>query len=410
MTWNDTCTNSEFFSYTGQTTAESDCNDTSSVFWPNFVAPIGASGGASNCVESTDRSVSSCTGGYAKPSWQSGLGVPNDGARDVPDVSLFASNGFNGTFYVVCETDMYGGCANDPEGMVAIGGTSASAPAFAGIMAMVNQATGSRQGNANYVFYALAAQPQASCDSTGTLGNACIFYDVTQGTIAMPCTTGTPNCVTNTSGDQNGVQSGYAATTGYDRATGLGSVNIANLVNNWNTVTFQPTVSTLAISPTTQIVHGTPVNVSVAVAPETGTGTPTGQVSLLAGAGQKDAGTFVLTNGTVLQTTSGLPGGSYNVTAFYAGDGTYAASSSSPGIPVTITPEASTTSLQAFSLDQNGDVTPVTTIPYGGPGVYMRASVRWATGARHADWDGEPCRNAEWNGYNFCREPFAAEQ
>ena len=46
-----------------------------------------------------------CAGGYAKPSWQSGPGVPNDGARDMPDVSLFAGDGFNYSFYVVCEAD-----------------------------------------------------------------------------------------------------------------------------------------------------------------------------------------------------------------------------------------------------------------------------------------------------------------
>jgi hypothetical protein len=375
MTWNDTCTNSEFFSYTGQTTAESDCNDSSSVFWPNFLAPIAGSGGASNCITSTDQSLSSCSGGYAKPSWQSGVGVPADGARDVPDVSLFAANGLNASFYVVCETDIYGGCAGNPETMVAIGGTSASAPAFAGIMAMINQATGSRQGNANYVFYSLAAQPQASCNSSGTPGSSCIFYDVTKGTIAMPCTTGSPNCVTDTSGDQFGVLSGYAATAGYDPATGLGSVNIANLVKNWDTVTFQPTVSTLAISPTTQITHGTPVNVNITVAPQTGTGTPAGQVSLLTGTGQKDAGMFTLTSGSVSQTTSALPGGSYTVTAYYAGDGTYAASASSPGIPVTISAEASTTTLEAFTLDQNGSAIPFTTGSYGGPGVFLRANV-----------------------------------
>jgi subtilase family serine protease len=146
--------------------------------------------------------------------------VPNDGKRDVPDVSLFAGDGLNASFYLVCETDIYGGCAGEIETLVGVGGTSASAPTFAGITAMVNQKTQSRQGNANYVLYPLAAQPDASCNSTGTIESSCIFHDVTMGTIAMPCVTGSPDCVTNVASDRNGVLSGYTATTGYDLATG----------------------------------------------------------------------------------------------------------------------------------------------------------------------------------------------
>ena len=46
-----------------------------------------------------------CSGGYSKPSWQSGPGVPNDSARDIPDLSLFAGNGLNDSFYVICQMD-----------------------------------------------------------------------------------------------------------------------------------------------------------------------------------------------------------------------------------------------------------------------------------------------------------------
>ena len=72
MTWNDTCTNSEFFQFTGSTNAESDCNDSASIYWPAFLAPVGGSGGASNCTAPTGSSASSCAGGYAKPAWQKG--------------------------------------------------------------------------------------------------------------------------------------------------------------------------------------------------------------------------------------------------------------------------------------------------------------------------------------------------
>jgi hypothetical protein len=378
-TWNDSCTNSEFFSFTGSTTAESDCNDSGSNYWPKFLAPIGGSGGASNCTISSNQSISSCSGGYPKPLWQTGTGVPNDAKRDVPDVSLFAADGLNASFYVVCETDIYGGCAGDVYNVVGIGGTSASAPALAGIMAMVNQKTQSRQGNANYVFYPLAAQPGASCNSSGNIGNSCIFYDVTSGTIAMPCETGSPDCVTNVSGDQNGVLSGYSATPGYDLATGLGSVNVFNLVNNWSSVSFQPTVSTLSLNPTTQITHGSPVKVGISVAPTSGTGTPTGQVALLASSGP-EAGTFTLANGSISGTTGLLPGGSYTVTAHYAGDGTYAASDSSPGVSVTVSAEPSTATVEAFTLNQNGAAVPFTTGPYGGGVIYLQANAAGQSG------------------------------
>ena len=379
MSWNDTCTNSEFFPYTGQNNAESDCNDSSSRFWPSFVYPVGGSGGASNCTVSENQQVSSCSGGYDKPSWQTGPGVPNDGKRDVPDVSLFAADGLNASFYVVCMTDIYEGCDGQVGTLVAVGGTSASAPTFAGIMAMINQQTQSRQGNANYSLYPLAAHSGASCDSTGTIEGSCIFYDVTQGTIAMPCATGSLDCVTNSGSDQYGVLSGYSTTAGYDLATGLGSVNAANLANNWNTIGFQPTISTLSLNPTTQITHGSPVSVDLTVTPQSGTGTPTGQVSLLTSAGPV-AGTFTLSNGSVSTTTGLLPGGSYTVTGHYAGDGTHGASDSSPGIAVTVNPEPSTTTLEAFSLDQNGNPVSFTSGPYGGTIVYVSATVAGESG------------------------------
>jgi subtilase family serine protease len=379
MTWNDSCTNSEFFQFTGSTNAGSDCNDSTSSYWPAFLAPVGASGGASNCTTSENQSVSSCAGGYAKPLWQVGVGVPDDGKRDLPDVSLFSGDGLNANFYVVCETDIYGGCAGDVFNVIGIGGTSAPTPVLAGIMAMVNQKMQSRQGQADFVFYPLAAQPGASCASTATAESSCIFYDVTTGTIAMPCVSASPNCVTNISGDQNGVLSGYSAAAGYDLATGLGSVNVSNLVNNWSAVSFQPTVTTLALSPTTNITHGSPVNASIKVAPQSGTGTPTGLVSLLASTGPQ-AGNFTLTNGSVSATTSDLPGGSYSVAAHYAGDGTYAGSDSSPTIPVTVSPEPSATTVQAFSLDQNGNSVPFTTGSYGGSVVYLRTTVAGKSG------------------------------
>ena len=159
--------------------------------------------------------------------------MPNDGKRDIPDVSLFAGNGFNGNFYMVCAADQTGGnyCnATNFNDFFPLGGTSGSTPAFAAIMALVNQKTASKggQGNANTVLYPMASsQPGA-------------FHDVTTGTIAVLCTGGSPNCNKTVSSDTYGILTGYNAGAGYDLATGLGSVDAANLVNNWGADSTSP--------------------------------------------------------------------------------------------------------------------------------------------------------------------------
>ena len=143
-------------------------------------------GGASSC--STQTSSTPCVSGYSKPSWQAGPGVPADGARDLPDVSLFASNGANLSAYPICAYE--GDCAVGPGGEAEVflaGGTSASAPAMAGIMALVNQKYG-RQGQADFTLYPLARQKPAA------------FHDITLGSNEVPCGPGTPYCAMNTSG------------------------------------------------------------------------------------------------------------------------------------------------------------------------------------------------------------------
>jgi len=166
--------------------------------------------------------------------------------RDLPDISLFAGSAVSGSFYFFCEGDLQNGvpCTLDgPNSLIqGAAGTSISAPAFAGMMAMVVQNTKSRQGNPNPVFYKLAAQQTAAaCNASGVPSNGCIFHDVTAGTIAMPCARGSPNCVVTNSRDQYGILSGFDAGVGYDLATGLGSVDAFNLVtaSGWGTVTCQ---------------------------------------------------------------------------------------------------------------------------------------------------------------------------
>ena len=132
---------------------------------------------------------------FSKPAWQTGVGVPADGKRDVPDVSLSAAQ-HDG--YAVYEYEY---------GLTFAGGTSFSTPSFAGLMALVNQKAGARQGSANPVLYMLAAKQAA--------GGAAVFHDITAGNNSVPGLIG------------------FSAGQGYDQATGLGSVDASLLVNHW---------------------------------------------------------------------------------------------------------------------------------------------------------------------------------
>ena len=234
--WNDSCTNAFLGIYYLQqgfsTNAETNCNNLSSSTFTELIAPAGGTGGASNCITSNASTPSSCSGGYAKPSWQTGSLA--DGKRDVPDVSLFAGDGFAGSFYAVCEADLDGGpCTlNDFAGF---GGTSVSTQAFAGIVALINQKAQDAQGNLNTVLYPLAAQQSAGSCNSASPASTCAFYDVTVGTNAQPCVFGvSPNCSRTNSSDPNGILTGYSAGAGYDGATGLGTINAANLINSFD--------------------------------------------------------------------------------------------------------------------------------------------------------------------------------
>ena len=132
---------------------------------------------------------------YAKPSWQVAPGLPADGMRSIPDVSLTAAAHVGYLVYT-------GGVLS------AMSGTSASSPALAGLMALIVQKTGERQGNANVRFYQLGSAQYGS-------GGAAVFHDTTSGSSSVP-----------------GV-AGYSCTQGYDMVTGLGSVDAFALASNW---------------------------------------------------------------------------------------------------------------------------------------------------------------------------------
>lgn len=172
-----------------------------------FVGRLNASGGGASTF-------------FAKPAWQVGTNVPADQARDVPDVALSASSAHDP--YLICSSPIPStpacvtGFVDGSGNLVHSGGTSFGAPSFAGIVAIINQRTNSRQGNVNPTLYSLAESAPTA------------FHDINTGSNIVPCTTGTPDCPTT------GIQGfGFLAGTGYDQATGLGSIDANVLVNAW---------------------------------------------------------------------------------------------------------------------------------------------------------------------------------
>ncbi|HEV3420818.1 MAG TPA: Ig-like domain repeat protein [Candidatus Acidoferrum sp.] len=360
--------------------------------WNQSCAQLGAVGCNINTTPVQLQNIVAGGGGpsgtYPKPSWQVGIaGVPSDNHRNLPDISLLASPGFNGTGYLYCQGDVSQPCLDSSgfNGYISfgvIGGTSVSAPAFAGIMALINQSQATaqnpapRQGNANYVLYELANKSGASCASATPVVTGCVFNDISKGssalptggtgigTISVPCTGGVVGC-SATLATQIGVLDdpskpgtlAWNAGAGYDRATGLGSLNVGNLATIWGSVASVPTTTTLNLSQTTGIMHGTEnVAATISVTPKTATGI----VSLLAqpsvGA-TVSAGEFTLgANGSVSGTTTSLPGGTnYAVYAHYSGDGTNAPSDSTP-VSVTVAQEKSNTFVVIPLFDSSGNL------------------------------------------------------
>jgi subtilase family serine protease len=241
--WNNSCSSSVIASFLGFSDAIASCNSTKTYKGPPFQQPnIGGTGGQSVI--------------YAKPTWQSAPGVPNDGVRDQPDVSFFAANGAWNHFYLICMSDAaHGGYPCDYKNKndlfnSAYGGTSISAPGWAGTFALAVEILG-KQGNAAPQLYQLASaqfnsplllQQCRSSLGTGINTKGCVFNDVTVGDNAAVCETGTVDCYTNSqstaglgvmrSASYSNAIDAFPATAGYDLAVGLGSVNITNLIIN----------------------------------------------------------------------------------------------------------------------------------------------------------------------------------
>ncbi len=262
--------NSTFWSSTNSSTGGSAKSYVPEIPWDNSCgsyvnwAGAGAAGALQNCnnpkTATTYQNVVGGSGGqsllFAKPSWQlTGVpGVPNDGVRDLPDISLFAANGQWNHFYLECMSNTAEGGVpcdftnpNDFLGS-AFGGTSFAAPDFAGIAALVAELYG-KVGNMAPVLYQIAniqyknALLVNQCQTTSFPANPlCVFHDIAVGDNSVACEAGTPNCFTNSLSTKGiGISStsttkqstAFNAGVGYDLATGLGSVDIPNLLLNF---------------------------------------------------------------------------------------------------------------------------------------------------------------------------------
>lgn len=200
--WNDSCASYLVYNVEGYSSATGTSGFCNSTTGQSFLSTVAGGGGPSGCYTGLGNQnyayVENTTcAGYAKPSWQKGVfGNPGDSVRDIPDVSLFGSNGIWGHYILICFSDKANGgtaCTGAPSGWTGIGGTSASAPLMGAIQALVNQHWNIRAGNPNPTYYAIAKTEfgttgNSSCYSINeTTGNTCVFNDITQGDINVNC-------------------------------------------------------------------------------------------------------------------------------------------------------------------------------------------------------------------------------
>jgi uncharacterized repeat protein (TIGR01451 family) len=259
--WNDSCAGALLSAYEGYSPTygpTSLCNYP--LLGSLLMTTVAGGGGPSNCASGAP-SIAGIVGGscvgWPKPAWQSLLGNPSDSLRDTPDISLFAADGLWGHYYLFCWSDTTNGgvaCGADPSAWSGAGGTSFSSPIMAGIQALINQNAGGPQGNPAPVYYQLAAAEygssgSSSCNSTNgsAVASNCIFYDVTLGDMDVDCVG--PNCYMGNgsvgvlSTSNTSFAPAYGTAVGWDFATGIGTVNAANLVNAWPVASNQPVLT-----------------------------------------------------------------------------------------------------------------------------------------------------------------------
>ncbi len=393
MTWNDTCASSIYNAEQQGATAD----------------------GAALCAATAKSNLYLAAGGggpsklHARPSWQTGTvyGLPTLAAqpnRLQPDVSLFAANGF---WY----HDLPSYESDESTPLSYAGGTSFVAPQLAGVFALIVQKYGERLGQPNYVLYNMAGQAYgvntftgSGCNGSGTAepetgigtttslpGSGCIFYDVQAGNISVDCQKATANCyVLGTasygilSTSTTAEQPAYGTNAGWDMATGIGSLNIANLVNYWQTaaaggVLYTPTVAVSATA--ASYTYGLPSAITYK-ATVSGSGSyPTGTVTFSGSGAISTIGNDALTGsaacatgGTCTETATQaytaagtLAAGSYTITASYLSTNeNYTTASGTTTL--TVNKQTPTVSVSAASTGAGTPVNLAATIAYSGSG------------------------------------------
>jgi subtilase family serine protease len=292
------------------------------------------------------------------PTYQTGTGVPlARSGRYTPDVA-FSGSEHDG--YFGCLAAGGGSCVvvNNSFSFEVFAGTSASAPDMAGIAALLNQKEGSAQGLLNPNLYTLAATP-----SNG------VFHDVTVASSGVTnCVVTTPSMCNNSTPGPTGLTgglSGYLVTSGYDEATGLGSINIANLLTNWSSTT-TATATALSVSPASPVNAGSSVTLTATVKPApTATNPP--QTVAFNDAVLGILGSGALNSSGIATLTKTLVGAAYSITAKYSGDTSFSGSTSS-AVPYDVqdfrvTPNPATVTITAPG--QSG-MTTLTIMPLGG--------------------------------------------
>jgi hypothetical protein len=392
MTWNDTCASSIYNAYSEGSTAD----------------------GATLCANTTMANLYLAAGSggpstlHARPSWQTGTvyGLPSLSAypnRMQPDVSLFAANG-------LWDHDLPSYESDESTPLSYAGGTSFVAPQLAGVFALIQQQmNGKRLGQPNYVLYNMAGQEYgvssytgSGCNGSGASGigttsslpgSGCVFNDIQTGNISVDCVAGTADCYTLGSAAY-GIMStstttelpAFATNAGWDMATGIGSLNITNLVNNWQNaaaggVLFTPTIS--AGATLASYTYGLPTAITYTAAVSGPGSYPTGSVTfsgsptigtmgndaLVPGAGCSTASACTETATQVYTPPGTLAAGSYTITAAYLSTNeNYATGSGTTGL--TVNKQTPTVSASAVSIGVGTATANLSaSIAYSGTGV-----------------------------------------
>lgn len=275
---------------------------------------------------------------FGKPTWQKGTGVPNDGKRDVPDISLNASPNHDGYLYCASGSDADStSCSHgflDAQGTPNVaGGTSFGAPIFAGVLAILNQRLQAKGlGNVNPEIYALAASDYSSA-----------FHDTTSGSNQIPCKVGSTGCTSS--------PIGFSATDGYDLASGWGSIDAAGFVDAYMKSTTSSETTTVVTASNSAPVVNTAITLTATVTSDAGGSAPTGTVQFVID-GANAGSPVTLSSGLATYSYTPTTAGVHTITANYTPSSGSSSAASSGTLALTVSASTSAGgSLQISATD-----------------------------------------------------------